>query len=65
MIGRKYDSLWKYGWDLKTNRISKIKVPGHFMTAMEYARRNKGGMGLIDHARNQPWETWKGRYLYG
>ena len=65
MICGKYDSLWKYGWDLKSNRISKIKVPGHFMSAMDYARRTKGGIRMIEHARCQPWETWKGRYLYG
>lgn len=65
MICGKYDSLWKYTYNWKANRTSKIRVQGHFMTAIEYARYTKGGMRLINHARKQPWETWQGRYLYG
>ena len=64
LIRGKFDSLYKFVWDRRANRVSKQKVQGHFMTPMDYARRNKGGMGLLEHARRQPWETWKGRYLY-
>lgn len=65
LIRGKFDSLYKFSWDFKADRVGKQKVQGHYMTAMDYARRNKGGMGLLEHARRQPWETWKGRYLYG
>lgn len=65
LIRGKFDSMWKYGWDFKADRVGKIKVQGHFMTPMDYARRCKGGIRMIEHARCQPWETWKGRYLYG
>ena len=60
MICGKYDSLWK--WDYQLNPHSGLhrtrRRRGHFDTAMNYARKNKGGVALIQHARNQPWETW-------
>lgn len=61
MICGKYDSLWKWQWrfvpgglDRKTHREL-----GHFDTAMNYARQTRGGVRAIQHARNQPWETWQ------
>ena len=58
MIRGKYDSLWKYDWNLKTNRPLRSKRRGHFMTAMDYACSIKGGIRAIESARRQPWATW-------
>jgi len=54
MIRGKYDSLWKF-----ENGVSGRLIRGKFATAMEYARRTGGGVAAIQHARNQPWETWQ------
>ncbi len=60
MIRGKYDSLWK--WDHRLNpqgldrRVRRVR--GKFATAMDHARKNRGGVKLIQHIRNQPWETW-------
>lgn len=57
----KYDSQWKLGFNVRTLKYTGRKEYGTFCTAIQYARRHKGGMALIEHARNQPWETWQER----
>ncbi len=59
MICGKYDSLWK--WDNRPGR--KTRRQGHFDTAMNYARKVRGGVAAIQHIRNQPWETWQARVV--
>lgn len=61
LICGKYDSQWKQEYDIRTMRFTGRRERGTFSTAMAYARRNKGGMVLIEHARRQPWETWQAR----
>lgn len=53
LIRGKFDSQWK------RNSLTKKMVKGFFMTAMDYTRYHKGGMGTLRHARQQPWETWR------
>ena len=61
MICGKYDSLCK--WQRQLNPLGlgrKIqRQRGKFATAMQYAQRVRGGVAAIQHARNQPWETWQ------
>lgn len=59
MICGKYDSLWKQEFNTRTMKRTGRLERGTFTTAMEYARRVKGGVRAIEHARRQPWETWK------
>jgi len=59
MICGKYDSLWKKEYNVRTGKFTGRLERGTFATAMDYARRVKGGMGAIEYARYQPWETWK------
>ena len=55
----KVDSKWKFKFDLNLNRTLKIKELGHFMSAMDYASRTKGGMNAIGHIRHTPHDTWR------
>lgn len=63
LIRGKFDSLWK--WEHQINprgldrRIRRRK--GTFDTAMNYARKVRGGVAAIQHIRRQPWETWTAR----
>ena len=57
----KYDSPWKPKYDVRLLRYTGRKERGTFCSAMQYARRHKGGMTLIEHARKQPWETWQAK----
>ena len=59
MIRGKYDSLWKREFNTRTLKFTGRLERGTFATAMDYARRHKGGVALIQHVRNQPWETWR------
>ena len=59
MLMGKYDSQWKQQYDVRLLRYTGRKERGTFCSAMQYARRHKGGMTLIEHARRQPWETWQ------
>jgi hypothetical protein len=52
-IRGKYDSLWKR--NPSTGRLDR----GTFSTAMDHARKVRGGIGAIQHIRNQPWESWQ------
>lgn len=54
----KFDSKWKFKFDLYSNRTLKIKELGHFMSAMDYACWTKGGMAAIGHIRYNPHDTW-------
>lgn len=35
---------------------------GHFMSPMQKARHGKDGIGVIEHYKRQPWETWTANY---
>lgn len=62
LICGKFDSQWRYQFNptsLRGHQRQLGKVRGFFDTAMNYARRHRGGMKLLAHARNQPWETWR------
>lgn len=59
MIRGKYDSLWKQVYNVRTGKFTGRLERGTFDTAMNYARRTRGGIGAIEHIRNQPWETWQ------
>lgn len=59
MINGKYDSLWKKEFDAKTFKSTGRLKKGFFDTAMNYARKHKGGVAAIQHIRNQPWESWR------
>ena len=61
MIRGKYDSAWKRQFNARIMKFTGRLERGVFDTAMNYARKNKGGMAAIEHARNQPWETWQVR----
>lgn len=61
LIRGKFDSQFKQEFNVRTNRFTGRLERGTFDTAMNYARRNQGGVALIQHARNQPWETWRAR----
>lgn len=61
MICGKYDSLWKRELNERTMRFTGRLERGVFDTAMNYARRVRGGIAAIEHIRNQPWETWRVR----
>lgn len=61
LIRGKFDSRWKQEFNMQTNRFTGRLEQGTFDTAMNYARKNRGGMTLIQHARRQPWETWTAR----
>lgn len=62
LIRGKFDSRWKFGWDERANRTSKVLTQGYFMGAMAYARYTQGGVKMIEHVRTRPWDTWRGRY---
>ena len=55
----KFDSKWKFKFDLYSNRTLKIKELGHFMFAMDYACRTKRGMDALEHIRSKPYATWR------
>ena len=59
MICGKYDSLYKREFNLVTGKFTQRLQRGKFATAMQYAQRVRGGVAAIQHARNQPWETWQ------
>jgi hypothetical protein len=59
MIRGKYDSLWKQEFNVSTAKFTGRLKKGFFDTAMNYARKNKGGVVAIRHIRNQPWESWR------
>lgn len=61
MIRGKYDSLWKWEYQIRPWGLDrKIRLRrGCFDTAMNWACRHRGGIKSIQHARNQPWETWR------
>lgn len=59
MICGKYDSLWKREWNSRIGRFTGRLERGVFDTAMNYARKNRGGIRAIEHCRNQPWESWR------
>lgn len=61
LIRGKFDSRWKQEFNTKIMKSTGKLEQGYFMTAITYARKNRGGMALIRHARNQPWETWTSR----
>ena len=58
LICGKFDSRWKQAYNTQTMRSTGRLEFGHFTSAMTYARKHQGGMALIQHIRNQPWETW-------
>ena len=58
LIRGKFDSLWKREFNVRTGRFTGRLEKGTFDTAMNYARRVRGGVAAIQHIRNQPWETW-------
>jgi hypothetical protein len=58
LIRGKYDSQWKLDWNLDTDRQIRRKYKGHFDSAMNYARKTRGGIKMIQHIRTQPWTTW-------
>ena len=62
LIRGKYDSRWKFCWDDRAFRTSKVRTLGYFMTAMDYARHTQGGVKMIQHVRHKPHDTWRGRY---
>ena len=61
MICGKYDALWKWKYQLNPRGLDrKVRLQrGKFATAMDYARRVRGGVAAIQHIRAQPWETWE------
>ena len=59
LIRGKFDSHWKFDFNLKTGERINRKMRGHFMTAMQYACYTKGGMIMIEGVRSRPWNTWK------
>lgn len=59
MIRGKYDSQFKFIFDGRRNKITRILERGTFDTAMNYACRVRGGMKAIDYIRRQPWESWR------
>ena len=59
LIRGKFDSQWKFDYNLKTDELTNRKIRGRFMTAMQYACYTKGGMIMIDSVRTRPWNTWK------
>ncbi len=59
MIRGKYDSQFKYEYNTQTMKRTGRLQRGTFDTAMNYARRVKGGVAAIQHIRNQPWTTWQ------
>lgn len=59
MIRGKYDSLWKRKYNVRAGRTTNQLERGVFDTAMNYARRHRGGLAAIEHIRGQPWESWK------
>lgn len=61
LIRGKFDSQFKQVYNARTMKFTGRVQRGTFDTAMNYARKNRGGMALIQHARNQPWETWTAR----
>ena len=65
LIRGKFDSRWKFRYDERANRTSKVRDVGYFMTAMAYARYTQGGVRMIQHIRNRPWDTWRERYYFG
>lgn len=61
LICGKFDSRWKFDWDLKTNRQTRRLVQGYFMSGMAYARYTQGGVDMIQSVRDKPWNTWRAR----
>lgn len=59
MIRGKYDSQWRFDWNMKTGKQTRTKHRGHFMTAVDYACWTRGGVKMIEHIRCQPWTTWR------
>lgn len=55
----KFDSQFKWQYKMCQAPVRTHKERGHFMTAMAYACKQKGGMGTFRHAQIQPWETWQ------
>ena len=62
LIRGKFDSRWKFVYDERAGRISKIREVGYFMTAMAYARYTQGGVKMIEHVRHKPHDTWRARF---
>lgn len=62
LIRGKYDSRWKFTYNERAGRVSKIREEGYFMTAMDYARHTQGGVKMIEHVRVKPWDTWRARF---
>lgn len=62
LIRGKFDSQYKFIWDERANRISRVRERGYFMTAMAYARFTQGDVKMIEHVRHKPWDTWRARY---
>lgn len=61
LIRGKFDSRWKFGWDERAGRTSKVLEQGYFMTAMAYAHHTQGGVKMIAAVRGRPWDTWRAR----
>ncbi len=62
LICGKFDSQWRHMFrptSLRGHQRQQGRVRGFFDTPMNYACRHCGGMKLLAHARNQPWETWR------
>ena len=62
LIRGKFDSRWKFTYNERAGRVSKIREEGYFMTAMGYARHTQGGVKMIEHVRVKPWDTWRARF---